>query len=117
MDQSDYNQFLDVVYDSAVDPGAWPQVLRRFAELTGAESALLIQQDEQIGKGQAIRVNVDPDAAEPYYGHFATRNVLHNTKDPVETLRKWCSNAAWATCQPAWPFAEGRRNATRPFSA
>ncbi|THD60614.1 hypothetical protein [Phenylobacterium sp.] len=89
MDQSDYNQFLDVVYDSAVDPGSWPRLLRRLAELTGAETALLIQQDEQVGKGQAIRVNIDPDAAEPYYGHFATRNVLHNTKDPVETLRKW----------------------------
>jgi len=89
LDQSAYNQFLDVVYDSAIDPALWPRLLRRFADLTGAQSALLIQQDEQFGKGQAIRVNVDPDAAEPYYGHFATRNVLHNTKDPIETLRTW----------------------------
>ena len=89
MHQSDYNRFLDLAYDAAIDPDVWPAVLHRFADLTGAQTALLIQQDEETGKGQAIRFNVDPSAAEPYYGHFATRNVLHNSPNPREFLRTW----------------------------
>jgi DNA-binding CsgD family transcriptional regulator/PAS domain-containing protein len=89
MDQSGYNQMLDLVYDAAVDTSLWPSLLGRLADLTGAHSAILIQQNEETGKGQGIRWNVDPAAAPLYYGHFATRNVLHNTHDPRETVRKW----------------------------
>jgi DNA-binding CsgD family transcriptional regulator len=89
VDQSDYNQLLDLVYESAVEPDLWPQVLGRLAALTGANAGVLIQQDEATGKGQGIRSNVDPAATELYYGYFATRNVLHNTPDPIATLRRW----------------------------
>ena len=86
---SQYERLLDLVYESGVEPDLWPAVLRALGELAGAQSAVLIQQNEVTGKGHGIRWNSDPAAVEPYYGYFATRNVLHNTPDPESTVRNW----------------------------
>ena len=89
MEDARYGRLLDLLYESAVDPDLTPKVLERLAEAVGAPYAALIQQDEATGKGHSIRWNIDPASGEYYYGHFATRNVLHNTPDPKATVRAW----------------------------
>jgi DNA-binding CsgD family transcriptional regulator len=89
MDQSDYNQFLDLVYDAAVDPELWAPALTRFARLVGANSGVLIKQNEITGEGEGILANVDPTAMNLYYGHFATRNVLQKEEGPYLSARNW----------------------------
>jgi len=89
VDESEYQGFLDLVYDSAVEPDLWPSVLQRLGEIAGAPYAALIHQDEATGKGHTIRWNIDPACGNDFYGHFATRNPLHNTADPEATIRQW----------------------------
>jgi DNA-binding CsgD family transcriptional regulator/PAS domain-containing protein len=89
VDEIEYNRFLGLVYDAAVDPDLWPRALARLSELTGASGAVMIRQNEETGEGQGIRANVDPTAAGLYYGYFATRNVLLDSTNARQTLRRW----------------------------
>jgi DNA-binding CsgD family transcriptional regulator len=89
VDEIEHNRFLGLIYDAAVDPDLWPRALARLSELTGASGAVMIRQNEETGEGQGIRSNVDPTAAGLYYGYFATRNVLLDSTNAREALRRW----------------------------
>lgn len=89
MDETQYNQLLDLTYEAAVDVDLWPKILERVACATGAWSAALIQPNEFTGVGRGIRANTDPAATQLYYGYFATRNAFLQAQDPRATLREW----------------------------
>lgn len=73
---------LELIYDAALDPALWRNVVQDVAEKTCGDQGALIMQNQFSGEGDAILSNVDPAAIGEYFGHFATRNPMqrHNLK-------------------------------------
>ncbi|HEY4123228.1 MAG TPA: helix-turn-helix transcriptional regulator [Rhizomicrobium sp.] len=73
---------LELIYDAALNPALWPQVVQDVAAKTGGDQGALILQNQIAGHGDAVLANVDPAAMDEYFGHFATRNPMqrHNVQ-------------------------------------
>ncbi|HEY1708168.1 MAG TPA: helix-turn-helix transcriptional regulator [Rhizomicrobium sp.] len=80
-------EFLDHVYEAAVEPDRWTHVLGRLATLLGGSSANLTYQDQITGKGQVLGYNIDTSLFDDYFGYFATRNPLLKITDLPLALR------------------------------
>ena len=82
---------LELIYDAALEPGLWQNVLQDIAAKTGGDQGALILQNQFSGLGDAVLANIDPNAINEFFGYFATRNPmqLNNLKafersDPPE---------------------------------
>ncbi len=73
---------LELIYDAALNPALWQDVVQDIVEKTGGDQGALILQNQYTGHGDAVLANVDPTAIDEYFGHFATRNPMqqHNVK-------------------------------------
>lgn len=67
---------LELIYDAALDPALWQDVLHDVAQKTGGEKGALILQNQFSGQGDAVLANIDPTAIEEFFGYFATRNPM-----------------------------------------
>ncbi|HEY3888815.1 MAG TPA: helix-turn-helix transcriptional regulator [Caulobacteraceae bacterium] len=85
----DDSDMLDLVYDAAVEPALWTSVIERLAELTGGGGGVMVDQNQENGLGAAIVVGADPSVLTPYFGYYASRNVLLNVADPRAFMRCW----------------------------
>jgi DNA-binding CsgD family transcriptional regulator/PAS domain-containing protein len=86
------NDFLDLVYDAALEPALWATVLERFADMTGGAGGWISQLDMVDGTGADEGdplARVDPSFASRYIEHFALRNPLSNVDNPGEYMRRW----------------------------
>jgi len=89
VDQRDYNDFLDTLYDAALAPELWIPVMERFADMLGGNSAVLSQLNIEDGRGDSTVVRVDPAMRGVYLDHFAHINPLHLVEDSAAYLREW----------------------------
>ncbi len=73
---------LELIYDAALEPALWRNVLQDLTGKMGGDQGALILQDQMSGQGEALLANIDPAAIEEYFGYFAMRNPLqqHNLK-------------------------------------
>lgn len=86
------SDFLDLVYDAALEPGLWSMVLERFADMVGGAAGWLSQLDMADGSGgdeADPMVRIDPVWPARYIEHFALRNPLSNVADPHAFIRRW----------------------------
>jgi len=83
------SDFLDVVYDAAVDPGLWTSVITRLVGMVGGSGGFLLDQNQASGKGEGIIVGADPAVRDDYFGRFATNNVLQKVDDPQAFMKRW----------------------------
>lgn len=67
---------LELIYDAALEPALWQNVLHDVAQKTGGEKGALILQNQFTGQGDAVLANIDPAAIEEFFGYFATRNPM-----------------------------------------
>jgi DNA-binding CsgD family transcriptional regulator len=81
--------FLDFVYDAALTPGLWPLVIERLADMVGGRGGVLAYQNAETGRGDAVIVGADPSVLTPYFGYYASRNVLLHTPDVRGFMRTW----------------------------
>ncbi|MFI4976295.1 MAG: helix-turn-helix transcriptional regulator [Caulobacterales bacterium] len=82
-------ELLDLIYDAALDPGLWTPVMERLVEMVDGAGAMLVDQNPASGEGAAIIVRHDPDVLKPYFGYYASRNVLMNVPDPRKFMSGW----------------------------
>src|SRR5580704_13680318 len=90
MDDVNYHQLLDRIYDAAIDPALWPGVLGRLEAMTDSHSAVMTRQNEETGVGEGIRAEPNPDATRLYYGYYGTKNVFlqaDNARAAVKSYR------------------------------
>jgi len=80
-------EFLETVYEAAVQPELWADVLERLSNVLGAASANLTFQDQVTGAGRAITFGTDTTQFDSYFGYFATRNPLLKITDYPLALR------------------------------
>lgn len=73
---------LELIYDAALEPALWQNVLQDIAGKMGGDQGALILQNQSSGQGDAVLANIDPVAIEEFFGYFATRNPMqqHNLK-------------------------------------
>jgi DNA-binding CsgD family transcriptional regulator/PAS domain-containing protein len=105
LDEPAFIEFIDLAYESAADPALWPTALRKFATLTQASSAVLMQVSIDTGLGSGLLTDVDPESERLYNSHFATRNPLQTLyRNPAA---KW--TASVFRDEDVLPKAELRR--------
>lgn len=76
---------LELIYDAALEPALWQDVVQDIVAKTGGEQGALILQNQLDGTGDAKLANVDPTAINEFFGYFATRNpMLQHNKDALE---------------------------------
>jgi DNA-binding CsgD family transcriptional regulator/PAS domain-containing protein len=86
------NDFLDLVYEAALDPAAWTPVMERFADMIGGSLGWLSQLSTEDGSGGSEAdpmARIDPIWPRAYLAHFAERNPLHHVASPREFMRRW----------------------------
>jgi DNA-binding CsgD family transcriptional regulator/PAS domain-containing protein len=86
---SDSSDFLDLVYDAAIEPGLWTSVITRLAGMVGGSGGFLLEQNQSSGKGDGIIVGADPAVRDDYFGRFATNNVLQKVNNPRAFMKQW----------------------------
>jgi DNA-binding CsgD family transcriptional regulator/PAS domain-containing protein len=92
MTQGDHADFLDRLYDAALDPSLWRSTIAQFADMIGGDAGWLSQLDITTGDGlreEDPMSRIDPQWADRYAEHFAQRNPLLKTDDPREFARRW----------------------------
>ena len=51
---------LELIYDAALNPALWQDVVQDIVEKTGGDQGALILQNQYTGRGDAVLANVDP---------------------------------------------------------
>jgi DNA-binding CsgD family transcriptional regulator len=77
-----HEAFLDRVYEAAIDPRLWIDVIERSADLLGGTEANLIDQDEMTCEGRAIYARSDPAAMPLYLQRYIRCSPLLKTEAP-----------------------------------
>ena len=68
---------LDLIHQAAFEPGAWGDVLRRLADLTGCVAGGLTQEDPRTGRGTPITYfGFDAAHVERTFAHYLPMNPL-----------------------------------------
>lgn len=86
------SDFLDLVYDAALDPALWVPIMERLADMTGGAGGWLAQLSMEDGSGSGPDdplSRVDPDWPKRYDAHFSRCNPLHPVGNPREYVRRW----------------------------
>lgn len=79
-------QFTSLVYEAAVEPSLWPEVLSLVADYLGGDGAAMISQDIE-GAGGAVLSGIDPETIPLFFGDFRTNNpVLEDFKATVDAI-------------------------------
>jgi DNA-binding CsgD family transcriptional regulator/PAS domain-containing protein len=90
--QSEKDDLLDQIYESAYEPAIWPSVFERVADKLGGSGAWLSQLDALDGSGGSTDdplARIDPVWLERYAEHFGALNPLQRVDDPHRFLREW----------------------------
>jgi DNA-binding CsgD family transcriptional regulator len=82
-------QFLDRLYDAAVDPGLWPSVMEQLADILGGTGAWLTRMSVADGSGDGVLARIDPAYATLYERYYAPLNPFSNEPDPAAFMASW----------------------------
>ncbi len=79
-------QLLDLIYDTALEPGLWVSVMERFADLLGGSGGCLTAISTANGRGSVVLARVDPSCLQVYDEHYARLNVFTVRANPQEYM-------------------------------
>lgn len=80
-------EFIDRIYEAAIEPALWQPLLIRFSDMLSGADANILFQDQTTGEGTALRGRGDPAALALYFDHFGSRNPLLEITDRPLGLR------------------------------
>jgi DNA-binding CsgD family transcriptional regulator/PAS domain-containing protein len=86
-DLAGHDDFLDLIYTTAIDASVWPELLDRFAGLIGGHAAALRSYELVNETGTVVAAGLDAAELDAQLRHFAHRNPLKS--NPDELLRMW----------------------------
>jgi DNA-binding CsgD family transcriptional regulator/PAS domain-containing protein len=82
-------EFLDLLYEAAVEPEKWIPAMERFADLVGGTSSWLSRLSMANGTGTGVVSRIDPVMPPLYHGYYAPQNLYSNATDPEAFMRGW----------------------------
>lgn len=83
------DQFVDLIYDAAVDDALWPSVLQGLADRAGAHPGNLLQIDIVDGHGFGVAARVPDDTVPRYFAEWAQLNPLGLVDDVGDYRMGW----------------------------
>lgn len=92
MRHADEGQFLDALYDAAVDPDLWVPVMERFADAIGGSAGWLSRLNIATGNGASVVARIDPEMRQIYRSYYAGINpfmTMPKPDAPVVTDADW----------------------------
>lgn len=87
--KQDENEFLDLLYGTALQPDLWIPVMERFADMIGGTSGLLSSFDQTNGIGPNEIARIDPEMPAIYADHFAGLNPFTKVPDRRLLASTW----------------------------
>ena len=89
MDGAVETEFLDLLYEAAVEPDKWIPAMDRFADLVGGTSSWLSRLSMADGTGTGVVSRIDPVMPPLYHAYYAPQNLYSNATDPEAFMRGW----------------------------
>ena len=82
-------QTLDLIYEAALQPALWGEVMERLISIAGGEASVLTRMDVINGRGAATTARVESGILQSYFAHFAQINPLHLVSDASAYSQGW----------------------------
>ncbi len=82
-------EMLDLIYEAAVEPGLWVDVMERLADAIGGTSGAMTQLDMVDGSGGLVISRLAPDTISDYFDYYSQKNVLSVVSDAEAYLKNW----------------------------
>jgi DNA-binding CsgD family transcriptional regulator/PAS domain-containing protein len=87
--EAEFEALLDLVYEAALEPEAWPRFMERFADAIGGTSSWLSHVNVETNSAAGIVTRIDPRMPGVYAAHFAQCNPLTNVSDADAYVTGW----------------------------
>ncbi len=79
----------DLIYNAAIQPELWRDVLAYLQTAIGAESGAVSRLSVVDGSGAAIAAGADSSVLDDYFNYYAAINPLVRVADPAGYAREW----------------------------
>jgi DNA-binding winged helix-turn-helix (wHTH) protein/PAS domain-containing protein len=76
IDEIEFSETLQLIYDAGLDFARWPAVLEQLADILGASMTCLVRHDVTTSDGAMIAIRTDPETSRHYADHYAKLNVF-----------------------------------------
>jgi DNA-binding CsgD family transcriptional regulator/PAS domain-containing protein len=86
--ESEFDEFLDVVYGAAFEPGGWETAIARFADLVGSAVAWMPTLSLTDLSGTGVLARIDPERQESYFQHYSAVNP-YLSRGPSAIRQPW----------------------------
>jgi DNA-binding CsgD family transcriptional regulator/PAS domain-containing protein len=87
MDEAAIAELIERIYDLALEPELWPQLLSRLATAFGAHASAIEQEDMSTNRGGGLVVGADPADLQTYFNYYASCNPLRLRDNIVERMK------------------------------
>ena len=85
LSEDSYSDLLDLIYQTALAPETWEQVMRELADMTGCIAGGLTIENSETGRGYPITFfGFDPDHVAKTFDYFLPQNPLHAISDRMQ---------------------------------
>jgi DNA-binding CsgD family transcriptional regulator/PAS domain-containing protein len=81
MDEVTVGDLIERIYETALEPGLWPDLIEDLAAVFGGHAGGIEHEHVQSDLGAGLVIGLDPSVLEQYFGYYAGRNVLRRVTD------------------------------------
>jgi DNA-binding CsgD family transcriptional regulator len=89
MDEAAIAALIERIYDMALEPALWPELLSGLATILGANAGSIEQEHVVSQRGAGLTVGLDPSAVPQYFEYYAARNVLRRVTNFAERIKSF----------------------------
>jgi hypothetical protein len=88
MGDEEFSELVGLIYDAALDPGAWPVMLNRLADVLSARCAFIGSHNSRTNATAMTAPRTDPECLYSFIEYWARRAFIWNggEKLPVGTV-------------------------------
>lgn len=89
MDEAEIGCLIERIYDMALEPDLWPDLISGLASAFGGNAGGLEQEHAESERGAAVVVGLDPSVISQYFEYYAARNVLRRIDNFGNLIKKY----------------------------
>lgn len=87
--EDEHQRLLDLIYDAAIAPEHWVEVIERLADVVGGTSGWLSSISAADGSGEGLVARVDPINAVLYKEYFGSISPFASHPNPQNYVARW----------------------------
>jgi len=89
MDEAAVESLIERIYDMALDPSLWPELVAGLAAMLGGHAGSIEQEHVESQRGVGLTIGLDPSTVPQYFEYYAERNVLRRVRNFSERIRSF----------------------------